>query len=508
MTEASFNLISEPWIPCVHMDGRIEELGLADALAQASALKEIRDNSPLVTVSIYRLLLAILHRNFGPRNVGAWMKLWGAGCFETGLLDEYWKRWRNRFDLYDKEFPFYQVASLRTKARSSIARLALDCASGNNATLFDHSSDEIKHTVPHSEAARLLIAIQSYALTGRLESGYPKAGSLADKAVLMVRGKNLWETLMFNLIWDRPRSDEEDIPCWERKTPTEFRERRFDGYLDYLTWQSRRVKFLPPASTDDGPSEVFFDAGYSCPKDSDLYTDPQVAYRRTDEGFEAFRLKEDRALWRDSSALLGIRDHDKTPEAFNAVAQLTSKGILPPNRHLNIMVIGLATYQAKVFLWRHEQLPLPLSYLNNRSLIGHLAGVLDDAETVATKLYSALRVLAENMLVPLSDAERKLDKNVVTSLVKSFPSIAQYWASLEVPFLETYEGLPDDPERAIDSWKATLCVAAGGALKLACEGLDGSARSMKAATKAQRYLNAVLSKLKPRTEGGENNAEE
>ncbi|MGE3596618.1 MAG: type I-E CRISPR-associated protein Cse1/CasA, partial [Dehalococcoidia bacterium] len=34
----SFNLIDEPWLPCVHADGSQTELGLRDALARATEI--------------------------------------------------------------------------------------------------------------------------------------------------------------------------------------------------------------------------------------------------------------------------------------------------------------------------------------------------------------------------------------------------------------------------------------------------------------------------------------
>ena len=63
----SFNLIDEPWIPCI-LDGTRVELGLRDVLAQAQQLREIRGDSPLETASLHRLLLAVLHRIFGPKS--------------------------------------------------------------------------------------------------------------------------------------------------------------------------------------------------------------------------------------------------------------------------------------------------------------------------------------------------------------------------------------------------------------------------------------------------------
>ena len=61
----TFNLVDRPWIPCVTVSGESVDVGLRDLLRTTHDLAEIRSESPLETVSIYRLVLAILHRVFG-----------------------------------------------------------------------------------------------------------------------------------------------------------------------------------------------------------------------------------------------------------------------------------------------------------------------------------------------------------------------------------------------------------------------------------------------------------
>jgi CRISPR system Cascade subunit CasA len=83
-----FNLIEEPWIPCLMLKtNKIELLSLFDTLTQAHDIKEIADNSPLVVVSLHRLLLAILHRKFGPTSFDNWKELWQRGQSEGWNAD-------------------------------------------------------------------------------------------------------------------------------------------------------------------------------------------------------------------------------------------------------------------------------------------------------------------------------------------------------------------------------------------------------------------------------------
>ena len=139
---ATFNLIHEPWICCVRVDGQVRPVRLAEALASAHQLSEVTDESPLVVAALHRLLLAILHRNFGPPDTKTWGELWHRGCFPADRLEAYWTKWESRFDLFDDTHPFYQSATITKRDGSStIAKLQFHLSAGHNATLADHTTD-------------------------------------------------------------------------------------------------------------------------------------------------------------------------------------------------------------------------------------------------------------------------------------------------------------------------------------------------------------------------------
>ena len=113
MADLSFNLVDEKWIPCIWKnDGKQDELSLLETLTRAHEIHEVFDPSPLVTASLHRFLLAILHRNFGPASADEWTAIWQAGRFDEKVLRDYFHKWHGRFDLSDKEHPFYQFADL------------------------------------------------------------------------------------------------------------------------------------------------------------------------------------------------------------------------------------------------------------------------------------------------------------------------------------------------------------------------------------------------------------
>lgn len=110
MTRPTFNLIDEPWIGAVNHEGTLQEYSLSELLIRAHELSGLYDNSPLVVATLLRIILALLHRvHDGPRNRSEWQALWQARQFDASQLDAYFDKWRDRFDLFDREHPFYQT---------------------------------------------------------------------------------------------------------------------------------------------------------------------------------------------------------------------------------------------------------------------------------------------------------------------------------------------------------------------------------------------------------------
>lgn len=210
-----FNLMDEPWLPCLAPDGRRCELGIRDALAQAHELACLRDGSPLVTAALHRLLLAILHRAVeGPKDEKDWARLWRRGQFDAPEIGRYLDAWRQRFDLFDAAHPFCQVARFEVGACSPAAQLAQELSRGNNPVLFDHTVEDDAPPVSPPEAARRLVGNQVFALgggvgaTSNLFGKHPNLthAPLAGGVTALLAGDTLFETLMLNLLVYSPEA--------------------------------------------------------------------------------------------------------------------------------------------------------------------------------------------------------------------------------------------------------------------------------------------------------------
>ena len=531
----SFNLVDEPWLPVVWLDGRAGEVGLRDALVRAREIRELVDGSPLVTVSLHRLLLAILHRNFGPETFADWKDLWRAGQWEARTLDAYFSAWRHRFDLFDAERPFYQVAQHDDGAKlHPPALLAQELASGNNATVFDHSFSDRPVPIRLAEAARLLVARQAYSVGGGV--GRPFNLSHAPLTVgftVLALGESLFQTLALNLTQYgdghpvRPSLD--DAPVWEQTPPTIATEKDKDGVwprgpLDYLTWQSRRIKLY---ASGDPPMVTGCQLGQNL-KVHDETFDPFKSYAKSkDQGWVPRKLDPDRAIWRDSSAIFQQTDDgSRRAEVFNWLARVDEAldgGEIEAQRAYPLSVLGLGreptAKAADISIWRHERFTVPLAYLHVSELLGRLERALRLAEDVGrllkpgtteittadrasgkpkqVKVPRPFQLLAEAMLPTIGG---KPDRKKVDALIDHLAPERRYWSRLEVPFRTLLIDLPNDHDRESDAygarmlpaWAETLQRTARAAFEEATSGMDQSARSLQAVARAQRELSLRL----------------
>jgi CRISPR system Cascade subunit CasA len=497
----SLDLLTSPWVPCVQRDGTSIELGLRDTLVRAHESHELYGESPLVTAALHRLLLAVLHRVFGPADYDAWADLWDTGHFEAPALDAYLDRWRHHFDLFDAAHPFYQAADDRVKLKS-VASLIHDVASGNNATLFDHHTDEQGPVLAPAEAARMLVAAQTFGLAGL--SGLSQKftdGTCAGGIVFVVQGQNLFETLMLNLL-PYPAEDvmphsSQDRPAWEMDDPFAPDRSRPLGYLDYLTWQNRRVLFLP----EEDPKGIVVRQMTMAPAlrmDNDV-PNPMSHYRVDQKrGPIPLPFLEERALWRDSGALFEFRSEShRPPRTFNWLAELVTEGLLDQEQTQRYLALGMSKKQAKVNFYRSERMPLPMQYLERRGLVESLQEALKMAESAAAQLWGATRTLATFVLSPQADAEsgRQPVRKDLDALAQQWAVERRYWSRLELPFRETIEALPHKGrEEALAAWRKTLQRAAWTAFSQVTDSLGYDPYSLKAVVRARGQLAAGLAK--------------
>lgn len=507
-------MIDEAWIPCIGQDGRRIDHGIRDCLVQAHMLREICDDSPLVTVAIHRLLLAILYRAYnGPQEFAGWTAIYTNGSFRSNVIDPYLDAWRDYFNLLGGVRPFYQMEELETRKPVHIQRLATECASGNNATLFDHSGNATGVSWTYGQAARGLVACQSFAL-GFGKSGYARINGIEEELPysrdsIALRGMNIWlqganlfETLCINLV---PVEDD-SVPPWELDNPNMHRDRLEGkerkvvsafGVVDRMTWQGRLIRLV---EHDGQIAQMYYTQGRSADKSD---SDPMKCYRASKkEGTMPLPLSANKAAWRDIHSVLMIpaaHSRERRPESLNLVTQARDAGIVDVAKTFGMNVVGLATERGKAgkfLLWRHERMPVDASVITDESLLERLGTLVRSAEAAADELKSRMKRLCRLFLSPdcESSGGGKPDPKEVARLADVIDSRPVFWARLEKHFYLLLESLPTSRDTASDIWCGHIKREAQRALEESVRMLGTSARAIQAIARVHRvFTDADLS---------------
>ena len=323
--------------------------------------------------------------------------------------------------------------------------------------------------------------------------------------------------------------EHDDAPIWERSDETQALERYPSGYLDLLTWQSRRVRLIPEMSSqgDCIVKQVVIMKGNQFPDGYSLHEkEPMLSFRKVtkpnkgQDPWPALAFHKDRAIWRNSLSLFqSVAETSTKPKILNWLYELSDAGKISWNTTYNLTLSGLVSDRASISLWRHERLPLPLEYLaeENDNLIGTLKDSLSLAEDVGKLLGSGLieielsnkhgkkanqrvpsplHLLASNILKP--QQPENADKDVIKSLIDSLSPARPYWAQLGILFNELLVKLPEDKiddeygKIVLPWWAKEIRDAALDAFKEATSSFDRTGRMLKAVTTAENEFRYRL----------------
>ncbi|WP_454294212.1 type I-E CRISPR-associated protein Cse1/CasA [Salana multivorans] len=271
---AGYDLVAEPWIRVLDVDGVTRELSLLEAIEQAPAITRLAGELPTQDAAMLRLLLAVVQRAldpYVPPNVD------GVATIITALRGQwpetlvpavrsYLDQHRERFDLFHPATPFFQVPGMRTAKDevSELSKLIADMPAGR--PYLTMRSARAAARVEPGEAARWLVHLQAYDPSGiktgvvghpRAKGGkvYPEGvGWTGQLGLIHLVGTTLAETLLLNL-WAVVLADDArdaDLPPWERPPqtlePSPDLLSRPAGPVDAYTWQPRRVLLRGDAS--------------------------------------------------------------------------------------------------------------------------------------------------------------------------------------------------------------------------------------------------------------------
>ena len=350
----SFNLLDEPWIRVRDGQGNMDELSLTDTLVKAHRYVALAGESPAQDAAVLRLLIAIVHTIFyrvdenGNKSdleddkkgaLKRWKILWQMR--ERGLpeapIREYLAKWRDRFDLLDEKYPFYQTPAAKIGTDFAAGKLnGAILESGNKVRIFANRTEENRNFLSFAEAVRWLLYLQGFddaspkpkTEMGKKNNKRPeidknkavkKTAWMGNLGLIYAAGITLSETILLNLAFLKEGKKPYDPPkpCWEREDGPETEERRLNipfpnNIPELFTIQSRRILLRSDGNRIVGYNEYVGDLL----NNSDAFAEPMTLWARFQEKkgsipyFSPRKHDPSKQLWRDFSSLV-IQSEDK-----------------------------------------------------------------------------------------------------------------------------------------------------------------------------------------------------
>ncbi|ODS53110.1 MAG: type I-E CRISPR-associated protein Cse1/CasA [Acidobacteria bacterium SCN 69-37] len=439
-----------------------------------------------------------------------WAAIASSGAFEAAKVHAYLDSVEDRMDLFHPTRPFAQTRGLLAQFSDYLTPIdELEVARarwGGARELFQHRPASISPSMSPRRAARALLAYHAFATGGLVRKpGEPTAATAAPLvrgAVIVVRGRTLFETLAANLL---KYGDSEPVPtggardacAWEQEPPpTELRlssEPKYPplGYLDLLTRLSRRVELVH----DEGTVTHFVNAVWQGLPDA-APRDPMLAYRRHEKlGWLPIGVDVDRAFWRSSAALFEAARSDSSaferPHAIDLVASNEAVETLG-SVTFDIEVLGMAAEKSRIDAVRAERVQAQGRCFNDPEAASAVREAIRVAEQSVSSLSAALFRYARVALAP---GERDPATDDVRALADSFGAAPAAWSGLGVVFDHFMRRLADDPQDALEEFQREATRVVTGVFHNATERTETTGRWLKARALAEQSFRAALSRL-------------
>ncbi len=546
MKDIEFNLLDEKWILVRKSDCTVDELSLTDALLKSHEYVELAGELPTQNVSILRLMLAVLHTVFSrysPQGEPAplydsddaeyrWKELWNAGRLPEKPIKEYLASVHDRFWLFHPDRPFYQTEAAKIGTEYTASKLnGAVSESGNKIRLFCGCTGVQKSELSYSEAARWLLYVNNYDDTSSKPKGKnlpsPGAGWLGKLGLITIRGNNLFETLVYNLILLNHKRNFSEVwgpecPAWEPDVPNTAERAEIpmpDNLSELYTLQSRRLWL----NRDDNEKVIGYNLlGGDFFEKVDAFIEPMTVWskvkgnERAGEKFQPRRHDSSVQMWREFSYAFETAEGSHIPGVVLWTKYI--KQMLPESRKLISFSIASVQYGDKDFFVNDVFSDSLTFHTDLLTEIGeHWRAKITDEIKKCDESAAALRFLAKDIELAAGSSEDTVLKRAVVERARE-----QYYYEIDLPFRNWLEGI--DPNwgtdseqkyRAIEEWRET---AKRIALRIGQELVESAGtaaivgRAIKdkndkeryySAPDAYRYFKVKLNEIYPKEENND-----
>lgn len=546
MKDIEFNLLDEKWILVRKSDCTVDELSLTDALLKSHEYVELAGELPTQNVSILRLMLAVLHTVFSrysPQGepsplydsddaADRWKELWNAGRLPEKPIRDYLASVHDRFWLFHPDRPFYQTEAAKIGTEYTASKLnGAVSESGNKIRLFCGCTGVQKSELSYSEAARWLLYVNNYDDTSSKPKGKnlpsPGAGWLGKLGLITIRGNNLFETLVYNLILLNHKRNFSEVwgpecPAWEPDVPNTAERAEIpmpDNLSELYTLQSRRLWL----NRDDNEKVIGYNLlGGDFFEKVDAFIEPMTVWskvkgnERAGEKFQPRRHDSSVQMWREFSYAFETAEGSHIPGVVLWTKYI--KQMLPESRKLISFSIASVQYGDKDFFVNDVFSDSLTFHTDLLTEIGeHWRAKITDEIKKCDESAAALRFLAKDIELAAGSAEDTVLKRAVVERARE-----QYYYEIDLPFrnwLEridpNWEIVSEQEEQALREWHET---AKRIALRIGQELVESAGtaaivgRAVKdkndkeryySAPDAYRYFKVKLNEIYPKEENND-----
>lgn len=386
----SFNVLMDDWIPVRDQDG-IHDMSILQVLEHAPEYLEIVDASPQYEFGIYRMLFAFLMDAYRPAGEWEIKRILKKGCFDMEKISNYIAECNlngERFDLFDQEHPFLQIPLKEWENAEGVpvANMINFRPHGNNHIHFEHTLDR-EQEIDYKEAAKLLCSLSLFCTSMTQE--YPSTVNGAPPTYCLVKGENLFETLVYGMVPSGNYENYADPPAiWHDNQKVEAKRKvAISSVLYLLTFPCRRVTLKP--ESDNKVREIHFGQGMNF-VGYESFRDPYVSYLRSDKGQFALKPQVAKEAWRNIGTIMDC--HAKTaPTVVQQFLKLTERV------NVSVNLYEVVTEKAAYYDERKNLLEVPQRILRDSIRFNVMQESVACAEDLSIKLESICKRLADRL---------------------------------------------------------------------------------------------------------------
>jgi len=446
--QQSFNTLTEPWIPVLKDDMSIVEVSLGDAVLNAHLYKFVAAENPIVNASLYRLLVTFLSRACNINSKNRLLELWKQKQICSQDIDKYIFKWKNRFDVFDPDVPFFQNVSSAEEVKFFVKKNVhpvhrLFFVGETSRTYFVHVSDAdaSNRQYDHARIVRLLISSQQYAISaGR---GYRKSLSFTSGGIYLLEGKNLLETLLLNSAAATSRNNSDDKPCWEEDVGY-FRSSKSvpSGFYSTLTWLVVRQKLLPNwqyLKRDKNGRKIDY-----------THIDPfSIVLPGSNKKPVTLKCNTGN-FWKDFHSFLSQHETSRGNNNTGLMALRQLPFDILNERKPSIACFGMDASNSEIKSWREDHYSMPLSIVD-KELSSDLESLVGVAAKAERAMYSVFLSTCKN-----SSSRKSMIKRYIEKTNEAFywtPLEDEFWGNVRIIEEKARNGSEDEIEDLIKTTK-------------------------------------------------------